>query len=235
MGAWNYSFLDNDPALDIKELWDEMLSHGSKYDHNSVTERCFSRWGEAVEYGDTITNMEILALVVLHLNSNIAPSPKLRQIGIDAINRELVPCQLESWKEPEKRRKVLLDLLIKLGGEAKPPKVPTFFKDNNALQYENANLARIELLKIIGEANGLPWITYMIKKQMADSKTPQIPPFIKTLDRLMNHHIWEKDQKIYFQAITERLRMLTTYLGIWLKMPRKEIEELLNQCEVFRD
>jgi len=96
-------------------------------------------------------------------------------------------------------------------------------------------LARIELLKIIGEANGLPWITYMIKKQMADSKTPQIPPFIKTLDRLMNHHIWEKDQKIYFQAITERLRMLTTYLGIWLKMPRKEIEELLNQCEVFRD
>lgn len=234
MGAWDYSFLDNDPALDIKELWDEMLNRGGHYDHNDITVKCFGRWGESVEYGDTITNMEILALIALHFNNGIEPSSKLAKVGIDAANLELIPSQLELWKEPEKRKKVLLELLQKLGGEVKPPKKRLLFKDP-AIYYGNTKLAQAELLKIFNDTKGMPWITYVVKRQMTDSKSPQIPPFIQTLDRFMKHHIWEKDQKIHDQAVIERLMMLATYLGIWLKMPREEIEELLKRCEVFTD
>ncbi len=237
MGTWGYGLLDCDPALDIQELWDEM-QQSPKYDHIDATRMAFNRWGEAVKYGDTITNMEILALVALHLNNNLHPSKKLVKIAIDAINRELVPDQVSEWEEPEKRKEVLLALLEQLGGKIKPPKKPTVFKDS-ALYYRNTKHARSELLKIVDDAKGKPWITYMVVRWMQPGvlghRRVKIPPFLQTLDRYMKHRTWDKDSKISWQANVERLMMLATYLGMSLKMPRDEIVQLIDRCKIWED
>ena len=219
MGTWDYGLLDNDPAMDIKDLWDKMM-HEPGYDHNDAVNTCFNRWGDAANYGDTITNMEILALVALHLNSNLELPERLVKISIDAINRELMPGELSSWEEPAKRKQVLMTLLDELGGEVKLPIQKRILKDTS-LTYKSIQHARVELLKIVDEAKGMPWITYNVIRQMEptidNTHRAKIPPFLQTIDRYMKHRIWEKDSNISCQATVERLRMLTTYLGIWLR------------------
>lgn len=232
MGTWDYGLLDNDPAMDIKDLWDRVMQEPG-YDHNDAVNTCFNRWGDAVNYGDTITNMEILALVALHFNSKLKLAERMVKIAIDAINRELMPEELSSWEEPEKRKKVLMTLLKKLGGEVKPPTQKKMPKDTS-LTYKSIQYAKTELLKIVDEAKGMPWITYRVMRQMepiiGDPCRVKIPPFLQTIDRYMKHRIWQKDSNITCQATVERLMMLTTYLGIWLKMSREEIMELLDRC-----
>lgn len=231
MGAWGYGFLDNDPALDIQHLWDQMIED-SEYTHHDITQKCFNRWADAIRYGDTITNMEIIALVVLHLNNELQPDKKLVAAAIDAINRELVPEELSSWKEPEKRKHALMQLLKELGGKVKTPRKPITFHDP-VLYYKNSKHARTELLKIVDDAKGLPWLTYRVVTEMKRGKRVKIPPFLQTLDRYMKHRLWEKDTNIYFQATAERLMMLATCLGISLKMSRDELAELFDRCAIY--
>ena len=232
MGTWDYGLLDNDPALDIIELWDEMMHGSRKYTSEDVVKVCMGRWGDAINYGDSITNSEILALAALHLNNNCELSKKLKKITIDAINRELVATELSEWKEPEKRKEVLESLLKQIGGKVKPPKKPLFKKDS-ALYYKNLEEARADLLRIVDDAKGKPWITYCVVKQMENQKL-DVPPFLVTLDRYMKHRNWEKDSNISYQALAERLMMITTFLGISLKMPKDEIEGLLNKCKIYK-
>ena len=238
MGTWGYGLLDSDPALDIIQLWREYVEEDPQYDHAAVEDRCFRRWGDAIRYGDSITNAEILALVALHLNSNLAVSKKLRKTAIDAINRELVQKELDEWKDPEKRKYVLSQLLDTLGGKQKSPRKPKIFRDPS-LQYKNSSHARSELMKIVKEAGGKPWITYMVEKQsfpeqLSKNLHAEIPPFLTTLDRYMKHRLWEKDYNISWQASVERLMMLATYLGISLKMSEEEISQLLDRCDISK-
>jgi hypothetical protein len=236
MGAWGYHLLENDPALDIQQLWNEMMGD-PQYDHLDVTNRCLARWGDATGYGDTITNMEILALLALHMDNDLKPSSDLVKVAIDAINRELPAEELALWEEPERRREVLIGLLRKLGGREKPPRKPSVLKDP-ALCYKNASHARTELLKIVKDAKRKPWITYSVMRQIehpgVSVKKVKIPPFLQTLDRYMKHRIWEKDSSISDQARIERLMMLATYLGISLRMSREEIEQLLDRCKTWQ-
>ncbi len=238
MGTWGYGLLDGDAALDIVELWEEYFSQPS-YGHTFVEEKCFGRWGDAVKYGDYITNTEILALVALHLDNNIPLSKRLKKTATDAINRELVDDELENFKDPQKRKKILLDLLKTLGGKRRKPSKPRMFRDP-ALQYRNTEHARKELLRIVKEADGMPWITYIICKlyfpsQLRKNLNAKIPPFLKTLDRYMKHRVREKDGNIIHQAKVERLMMLATFLGVSIKMSEDEIVNLLDRCDIMKD
>ena len=56
-----------------------------------------------------------------------------------------------------------------------------------------------------------------------------VPPFLKTLNRLFNSRVWEKDYNIYEQAHRERLMMLSWYLGSQLKMSEEEIRSMLEK------
>lgn len=231
MGVWDYGLLDNDPAQDIKELWDEMINGLLRYTPEDVTKICMDRWGDAVNYGDSITNSEILALAVLYLNNNFELPKKLRKITIDAINRELVSEELSEWKEPGKRKEALLHLLKETGGKVNPPR-KTLLKKDSALYYKDLKIAREDLLSIIDDANGKPWNVYCVVKRLEEQNL-NIPPFLATLDRYLKHRVWEKDSQINDQAIAERLMMITTFLGMWLKLPKHEIERLLEKCNIF--
>ncbi len=238
MGTWGHGLLDSDPALDIMQLWKEYVEEDLEYDHTTVEDQCFRRWGDAIRYGDSITNSEILALTALHLNNDLEVSKKLRKTAVDAINRELVQEELEEWEDPEERRQVLNQLLDVLGGKLKPPRRPKIFRDPS-LQYKNSSHARSELMKLVKEAGGKPWITYMVEKQsfpdqLSKDLNAQVPPFLATLDRYMKHRVWEKDFNISWQASVERLMMIATYLGISLKMSEEDIAELLDRCDVSK-
>lgn len=106
----------------------------------------------------------------------------------------------------------LLELLNKLGGELKPPTKKRLFLKDRAIYYRNTKLVEAELLKIVNDAMGMPWITCIIKNKWKIQKPLKYHPFIQTLDRFMKHSIWEKDQKIHNEGVTERLMMLVTYL-----------------------
>ena len=216
MGAWGYSALDNDPAYDVLYRWEEWTVKSS-YTPEEATEHFFKYWGDSIKYGDSITNMEIIALLAIHLNNKITISKKLKKTAIDAINRELVEEELSSWESPEERKAVLLSLLSEIGGEIKPPKKPKLFRDP-ALCYGNTGSAMSDLKKLIK------------KKELNYYSGTDIPAFLKTLNRLANYQVWEKDYNIWEQAHRERYMMLAWYLGKSIQMSEEEINKLLERC-----
>lgn len=216
MGAWDYGALDNDPAKDVLYRWDERVEKNG-LSPDVALDLFFEQWGDSIRYGDTITNMEIIALLAIFLNNNLTVPQKLKKAAVDALNRELVPGALEAWSEPEKRKESLLNLLHKIGGRVTPPKKPLFFTDP-ALCFRDTGSAKRSLLDIAAE------------KAKTGKKGKAYPPFLQTLDRLMMYSIWEKDYNIYEQAQRERLMMLAWYLGTTLKMSLAEIEVLIERC-----
>jgi len=215
MGAWGYSALDNDPAYDVQYRWEEWTVKSS-YTPSEATEQFIKYWGDSIRYGDSITNMEIIALVAIHLNNNLAISNKLKKIAVDALNRELVEEALSEWEIPDKRKETLLSLLKSIGGEVKAPKKPKIFKDPS-LCYSNTASALCDLKKLSK------------KKQLDFYGGSEVPPFLKTLNRLFNSQVWEKDYNIYEQAHRERLMMLSWYLGMHLKMSEEEIKKMMEK------
>ena len=147
MGAWDYGALDNDPALEVIQRWEEWIEDSDAIGYEQGLERFFTYWGDAINYGDTITNMEIIALLAIHLNKKYPVPKRLEKAAIDAINRELVPEELNSWSEPKRREEALLKLLTHIGGKAKPPRPPKYFKDP-AIHYKNTGAARQDLLRL---------------------------------------------------------------------------------------
>jgi hypothetical protein len=216
MGAWGYSALDNDPALDVLYRWEEWTVKSS-YTPEEATNHFIKYWGDSVRYGDSITNMEIIALLAIHLNGKIPILKKFAKIATDAINRELLEEALSTWDDPERRKQILLLLLQEAGGEVKPPKKPKFFKDP-ALCYSNTGTAMSNLKKLSK------------KKQLSYYVDADVPSFLKTLNRLINSQVWEKDYKIWEQAHRERYMMLAWYLGKSIGMSEEEMQKLVERC-----
>ena len=165
MGTWGYSALDNDPAFDVLYRWEEWTAKSS-YTSEEATSQFIKYWGDSVRYGDSITNMEIIALLAIHLNGKIPVPRKLAKIATDAINRELLEETLSSWGDPDRRKQALLLLLQEVGGEVKAPKKPKFFKDP-ALCYRNTGTAMGNLK------------TLSKKKQLNYYSDSDVPSFIK--------------------------------------------------------
>jgi len=216
MGAWDYGALDNDPAKDILYRWGERVEKNGLSPDLALS-LFFEQWGDAIRYGDAITNMEIVAVLAIYLNNDLTVPSKLKKASIDALNRELVPSALGAWGDPEKRRESLMSLLHKLGGKVSPPKRSLFFSDS-ALYFRNTDSAKQILLDLATE------------KAKTGKNGKSYPPFLGTLDRLMNYNVWEKDYKIYEQAQRERLMMLAWRLGTDLGMSINEIETLIERC-----
>jgi hypothetical protein len=213
MGAWSYGPLDNDPAKDVLYRWSERVEKNG-LQPETVVDLFFDQWGDSIRYGDVITNLEIIALLTILKDSNLDIPSKLKKVAIDAVNRELTADALEPWDEPEKRRACLVDILHSVGGKIRPPKPPLFFSDP-ALCFKNTDSA----------TKFLTDLTVTSRKGVGKDS----PPFLQTLNRLMNYQIWEKDYKIYEQAQRERLMMLAWYVGERLKMDPVEIRALIER------
>src|SRR5258705_12404718 len=103
MGAWEYGALDNDPALEVMDRWEYWVEDPGGMGYDAAIDHYFKYWGDAVRYGDAITNMEIIALAAIHLNKSIRLPARLKKAAVDALNRELVSDELQSWKDPNRR------------------------------------------------------------------------------------------------------------------------------------
>ncbi len=224
MGAWDYGALDNDPALEVLQRWQEWIDDPAGFGYEQGIAQYFEYWGDAINYGDSITNMEIIALVGIHLNKNLPVPKRLVEAATDAVNRELVPEELRSWAEPEKRKEALLRMLENIGGKRKPPKPPKQFRDP-AIHFKNTAEAKEELLRLarIAYPKGYNGIYEVLRDEDA-------PPFLHSINRLMNHRIWEKDWKIVEQASLERRMMLAWYMGLMSGAAPDEIAQMLDRC-----
>src|SRR5947207_6433063 len=151
MGTWGYKPLDSDAALDVQHIWEnyveEEVRTANWYEDAIVNYFVEKRWGDAVNCGDNITNSEIIALVEILRTQNLQIPPKLRRIAADAINRELVEGELNSWADPRQREAELLKMLELIGGKRKKPKASRFLSDPSA-PFKNKAIAERELLKL---------------------------------------------------------------------------------------
>lgn len=234
MGVWGYDALDSDAALDIQHLWEAKVEGWAidrKWSPNDIAAYFINEhWGDAVRYGDNITNAEIIALVEIFRAMQYDIPVNLRKVAQDAINRELQADELEQWQEPEKRKSALLAVMDFIHGEVKKPRNVKLFNDPS-IHYKSSATALQALERLTqfccvkgGYWNQFYWvkqpsfpgITAAEKekiKQINRSKLT-LPDFMQTLDRFVNHGVWEKDSNISMQAREERLMMIAAYLGI---------------------
>ena len=224
MGAWGVGPFDSDEGLDIRERWENWLNGYDAIGYEQAIKLFFDHWGDAIAYGDSITNNEVIALAALHHENNKEIPSKLASAVEDAINRELEPSEIDKWKDSEKqaRREFLRDLLEKVGGSRRKPKNPNLILDP-ALHFRSLGKAKASLLKSFQKIKGS-------KVRISLSKAG-FPSFILTLDRFMNHRVWEKDSKIYLQARNERLLMIAAYLALRCNYSEAEFKSFLDEIE----
>ena len=231
MGTWGYQPLDNDAALEIQYIWENYVEQYSKEYHWSeediVDYFVKKRWGDAVNCGDNITNSEIIAVVEIFILNKLKITRSLKKIAQDAINRELVEEELKSWKNPDKRRKILLEILKSIGGKTKRPKKIMLFNDPS-IEFKNRAIAERELMKLTGFGKKLMFSFDIFNhKDLARD----LPNFIKTLNRFVHHGIWEKDSNLSIEAQSQRLMMIAYYLGMSLGYSDDKIRRLIKDAK----
>ncbi|KAF0803513.1 hypothetical protein ACRYJU_04455 [Alloalcanivorax xenomutans] len=224
MGAWGVGPFDCDEGLDIKDRWEDWINGYNAVGYDEAIKRFFSRWGDAIRYGDSITNNEIIALVALHFDNQMQPPRKLVKAAGEAINRELELSEVGKWEHDKRRlrEEFLCDFLDRLGAVRKKPKSQNLFMDP-ALNYRSLNVAKKGLLRSFRKIKD--------REKRVGFDRAGFPTFFNTLFRFMNYGVWEKDSKVFMQANTERLMMLATYLAIGLDYSEDELKALLDEVE----
>jgi hypothetical protein len=231
MRAWGYDPLDKDAALNVQHLWDHYIegSSGSrKYTEEGIVHYFIEqRWGEAVHYGDSITNGEIIALTEIFRANGLKITEKLRELAETAINRELQEQALELWEDPDKRKMGLLQLLDHIGGKLKKIPKEKDGKDPCAV-YESRAVAECELMKMTAVEPGWEFSDQLFHNEELKRATPE---FIKTLHRYVHHGIWEKDGEISAEVKSQRLMMIAYYLGMAIGYSDDKISELIRDAK----
>lgn len=225
MGVWDYGALDNDPALEVMDRWKQWVDNSPGIGYEGAIDLFFEYWGDSVNYGDNITNMEIIALAAIHLNKSMKLPERLKKATIDALNRELVADELKEWSDPKRREESLLHMLKVLGGIRRLPKTTKEFLDPT-IHFKNSQSAKIALIELAKKTKekGLRMIWY-------DDNNINIPPFLRTFHRLMMHRIWEKDWNIENQATIERLMMVAWYLTLSIGGSVEDVVKILDSCD----
>jgi hypothetical protein len=238
LGAWDYGALDNDPALDVRGLWE------ARYDGVasivSIVETLLDRWGDGLNYGDTVTNMQVIALCALVRNTGQPIPARLKVAGQEAINRELIDSNLSTWKDRSKRETALLTMLKDLGGRRKKPKKALEFHDSS-IHYESTSSAHADLMRLaelISQERLIGLMDILLPRQEALARSARInrphelaPSFMRALHRLMRQGISEKDSNLEDQALRERRMMLAWYVAVTSMMTPEEIDALLTRVE----
>jgi hypothetical protein len=237
MGDWGVGLLESDSALDVVEWWDE-YDPKNGLDHISIENRFFKVWGDGVRHGDHHVDCQILALASLEVQNGLVPSKNLKAAVEYAAGRELSNEMLSTWpNSSDERRKVILELLRKIGAKPKRPRGAKKFQDP-LLEYSDFDSAKAALLKIVDQSQGVGWTNYFLYQLMALNEPQPEPPapmprFLWSLERMFRSGVAEKALPIYEQARMERAMSAAVFLGISLRMSREEIESLLELCRKF--
>ena len=227
MGTFGYETFDSDAALQIQEIWETYFKKVG--DEKFVLRNCVERWGNPLNYGDYATNSQILALFRLYKLNEISVPSDLRDWTEAALNRELLEENLSNWDEPEKRKNILLKYLNSIKGKIKKPKKPLFYR-HKSIEYKNNNEAIKELTKLT-ELNKRFGFSLDLKENSSKNNL-NIPEFIKSIDRLMNYHIWQADSNIHMESCAQRRMMLALYLGMTNDYSKEKIVEMMEDCKL---
>lgn len=221
MGTWGVGSFDNDPAIELRERFEEWVDGLKPIGYDAAIDRFFRHWGDAVNYGDSITNSEIIALAAIHIERKLALPIRLRKAVVHAISRELLPEVLQSWEDPEQRAVELEAMLRELNERKVDVPRPYWFRDP-ALIYGSIESAKRDLLRRCRQVRNSLGSRYIV--------TPKVlPRFLKTLDRFMNYGVAERDYNIAEQARIERCLMLAWYVGMVSGFTEEEIEKLFER------
>lgn len=104
MGAWGYGVYENDGALDLKLEFDKCIENGIGVEETSDEILQNSYYGT--------DNSALLALADLQLKHMGKIKDNFRDKVMMALNEELT--NIGYWREPEQRRKALLDFKEKI-------------------------------------------------------------------------------------------------------------------------
>lgn len=241
MGAWDYGALDNDAALDVLARWEAL----SGLSLDAAVANFAARWGDALNYGDATTNMEVIALSALVRKAGHHLPKPLRSACEDALNRELTPSALESWVDPARREEALLAMLADVGGKRRKPRRPKAFKASQ-IQFATTPAAHDELMRLAAYVRkagylGLADVMYppppglrpeqTFRLHTSDPSPGLAPAFLRALHGLVRAGLAEADTNLADQALRERRMMLAWYLGLVSLMPVEEIEALVSRVE----
>lgn len=103
MGAWGYGIYENDGALDLKLDFDECIENGMGVEETS-------KMLQGSYY--VADNCALLALADLQLKHMGKINDNFRDEVMMTLNEELTI--IDNWREPEQRRKALLDFKKKI-------------------------------------------------------------------------------------------------------------------------
>jgi hypothetical protein len=237
----DYGALDNDAALDVLARWEAL----SDLPLAAAVADFMARWGDALNYGDATTNMEVIALSTLVRKAGHQLPKSLRVAYEDALNRELTPSALEAWADPARREAALLAMLADIGGTRRKPRRPKAFKASQ-IRFANTPAAHDELMRLAAYVRkagylGLTDVMYPPPSGLKPEQTFRLhtsdpppglaPDFLRALHRLVRAGLAEADSNLAEQALRERRMMLAWYLGLVSLMSLEEIEALVARME----
>jgi hypothetical protein len=237
LGAWDYGALDNDAALDVVERWEALAD----VPLDAVVAEFLERWGDALNYGDSTTNMAVIALAALVRRAGHRLPKPLRMACQDALNRELLPSSLDAWEDPSRREEALLAMLADIGGKRRKPRGPKAFKASQ-IRFANTQAAHDELMRLAAYVRpagllGLSDVMYppppgpTLRLHTSDPLPGLAPDFLRALHRLVQAGLAETDWNLADQALRERRMMLAWYIGLTSLMPLEDIEALITRME----
>ncbi len=152
MGTWGCKPLENDCASDLKLTWDDLIApriHSIK--EEEIISTFMKDWGDPIDYIDTSTNLEIIALCYLMNRSGLGFSEKTKRIFENAISYELKRDVLGEWENKKERKEELLSLLSIFNGKKRSVKT----SEDQFINRLNLNLTEYEEY-LITVFNGAP-------------------------------------------------------------------------------
>lgn len=217
MGAWDYGLLDNDCSQGIMAIWKKEIKRhlveypdwGSKEIIDFYLENHFDG---KFDCGDYYINNEILSLTVLLVDNGFDLTDSFKDTVENVISFELQRQNLKEWKNPEKRKHVLLTLLEKIEGEIKKEISFSF----SALEFPNK--------KILFDKISL-WIDSDDELEKDDSK------FLDVLWKVFTSRLGYDYDKLYTEGTQQRMMLIAFFLGRWLKLPKEDILKLVRKAK----
>jgi hypothetical protein len=226
MGAWGVGPLENDAALDVVESWKRFRAVGNSEEsptpENTIDHFLGAGLGDTMDWGDIDTTSRIIALAALFHRDGLPIRGKVKGYFEEAINWELRPDALSEWDDPKARRRALEDLLNGIGGVRRRMKRSKLFR-HPALEFRS----QAELLSKLGK-----WIRAFDAGRSADFPSDQeYPRLWQVLDRVLHNRIRHLGDDLLMEASSQRLILLSAYVGIQLQLPEREVLALIGKAK----
>lgn len=219
MGIWGHNLLDNDAALDIKNIWEkELKKYLNNYpnweEKDIISFYLQNHFNNKFDYGERYNNLEILSLAkLLKINGYDLPKDFKNVVEI-VVSMELQEDSLKEWEKPKKRKEILLTFLDEIEGKIKT--VDEIKKKISILEFENKEML-LEKIKI--------WL----KSEKLLEK--EYPRFLAIVDKITRSQLGYEYDNFHIEVTSQRMMLLAFYVGWLLELPKEQTLELVKKAK----